>query len=186
MPKSVSDAQILDATLETILAYGYDGATTRLIAAAADVNEVTLFRKFGTKTTMVLLAVQHELDAFREAHITYTGDLQADLERIVQFYHTLFATRAKFIPLIVSEVPRRPDLRAGMHQLEPVVHSLMTIIMQYQATAQLRQEPPLHTLLALLAPVLTSSIVGSLTSELDLPFEPAAHVRAFLDGRRGA
>lgn len=183
MPKVVSDERILEATLDTILTYGYDGATTRLIAAAANVNEVTLFRKFGSKTNMVLLAVNQELSAFRESHIAYTGNLQADLERIVQFYATLFAKRAKFIPLIISELPRRADLRAGMQQLDVVVHSLTTIIAQYQASGQLRREPPLQTLIALLSPVLTISVVHTLNDQLELPIDSSAHVHAFLQGR---
>ena len=41
---------LLDAALLVIGERGVKGATTRLIAERAGVNEVTLFRKFGTKT----------------------------------------------------------------------------------------------------------------------------------------
>ena len=47
----ISDKQILDAALDVMAERGYTGATTRQMAAAAGINEVTLFRRFGSKKT---------------------------------------------------------------------------------------------------------------------------------------
>ena len=44
---------ILAAALEAYSKYGFRGATTRRIAEIAGVNEVTLFRHFGSKDTLV-------------------------------------------------------------------------------------------------------------------------------------
>jgi len=38
-----TEQKILDAAIRMFASEGYDGATTRKIAEAADVNEVTLF-----------------------------------------------------------------------------------------------------------------------------------------------
>jgi AcrR family transcriptional regulator len=51
--------KILDAALHVFAETGYRGATTRRIAQIADVNEVTLFRHFGSKEELIRAAVQH-------------------------------------------------------------------------------------------------------------------------------
>ena len=45
--------RILDAATRVYAQYGFRGATTRLIATEADVNEVTLFRTFGSKAQLL-------------------------------------------------------------------------------------------------------------------------------------
>lgn len=50
---------ILDAALDVFADGGSRAATTRRIAAAAGVNEVTLFRHFGTKEALLDEALQH-------------------------------------------------------------------------------------------------------------------------------
>lgn len=50
-------ARLLDAAVRVYAQYGYQGATTRLIAAEADVNEVTLFRHFGSKHSLLNEAI---------------------------------------------------------------------------------------------------------------------------------
>ena len=45
--------RILAAAARVYAQYGFRGATTRLIATEADVNEVTLFRTFGSKAQLL-------------------------------------------------------------------------------------------------------------------------------------
>jgi AcrR family transcriptional regulator len=51
--------QLLDAAARVYAEAGYRGATTRRIAAAAGVNEITLFRQFGSKDALVREAIAH-------------------------------------------------------------------------------------------------------------------------------
>ena len=52
--------RILDAAKRVYAQHGFRGATTRLIAIEADVNEVTLFRTFGSKAALFeALMVSH-------------------------------------------------------------------------------------------------------------------------------
>ena len=44
--------RILEAAKRVYAQHGFRGATTRLIAIEADVNEVTLFRTFGSKAAL--------------------------------------------------------------------------------------------------------------------------------------
>jgi AcrR family transcriptional regulator len=49
--------QLLDAAARVYAEAGYRGATTRRIAQAAGVNEITLFRHFGSKETLLHEAI---------------------------------------------------------------------------------------------------------------------------------
>lgn len=50
--------QLLQAALQVYATAGYRGTTTRRIAEEAGVNEVTLFRHFGNKDTLIKAALQ--------------------------------------------------------------------------------------------------------------------------------
>ena len=51
--------QLLDAAVRVYSDAGFRGATTRRIAEEAGVNEVTLFRLFGSKAALIEAAVLH-------------------------------------------------------------------------------------------------------------------------------
>lgn len=50
---------LLDVTARLYAEHGWLGTTTRRIAEAAGVNEVTLFRQFGSKESLLVEAIQH-------------------------------------------------------------------------------------------------------------------------------
>lgn len=51
--------QILTAAIDVYAQHGFRGATTRRIADAAGVNEVTVFRHFGSKDALLAEAIRH-------------------------------------------------------------------------------------------------------------------------------
>ena len=51
--------KLLDATAQVFAKLGYLGCTTRRVAQEAGVNEVTLFRHFGSKDTLIREALAH-------------------------------------------------------------------------------------------------------------------------------
>ena len=54
------DDRILDAAMRVFVEVGLRGATTRRIAEEARVNEVTLFRRFGSKEQMLIAALRRQ------------------------------------------------------------------------------------------------------------------------------
>jgi AcrR family transcriptional regulator len=68
---------ILEAAARVYAELGFRGATTRRIAEAAGVNEVTLFRQFGSKEQLLKAAIQ----AHAQIHNAALPDEPADPER---------------------------------------------------------------------------------------------------------
>src|SRR3954462_4178912 len=54
--------ELLDAAARVYAEAGYRGATTRRIALAAGVNEITLFRHFGSKDALLREALARSQD----------------------------------------------------------------------------------------------------------------------------
>lgn len=63
--------RILKATAEVYTEAGFKGTTTRRIAEVAEVNEITLFRQFGTKDALVKAAL---LERYKQQHPVVLGE----------------------------------------------------------------------------------------------------------------
>lgn len=61
MAREATRKRIIDAFLAVVGENGLERATTRVVAAEAGVNEVTLFRHFGDKSTLTREAIRHVL-----------------------------------------------------------------------------------------------------------------------------
>lgn len=184
MARTVSDNQILDAALDVIAQQGYAGATTRQIAAAAGINEVTLFRRFGNKQKLLSAVVEQEAANFVAAGIEYTGDVEADLLRVVCFYQHLAQHRGRVIAMLLTEIPRQPELLEIMHTPLTIISKICAMIDQYQQNGTLVQEPALQACIALIGPLLLRGVAGVIQPQvLDMPNDPGEHIRRYLHGR---
>ena len=79
MPKVIDETKIFSAALDILVSHGYEGATTQKIADIAGVNEVTLFRKYGSKAGLFEKVIEHQLTGTPLSKLVYTGELEADL-----------------------------------------------------------------------------------------------------------
>ena len=181
---AISDEQILQAVADVIAERGYTGATTKQIAARAGVNEVTLFRRFGNKKNLMRSMVQHEAIRLRGMELRYSGDLEADLTNIVDVYQQLMARRGNVLLMLLSELPRQPELLEVTEMPQAQARHLGTILERYQEEGKLVEEPPLVALSSLIGPIFMSAMLGSIESALlQNLVEPAQLVKQFLQGR---
>jgi AcrR family transcriptional regulator len=102
--------QLVEAALQVYAEGGYHGATTRRIAAAAGVNEITLFRHFGSKDVLLREAL-----ALCQAEGTVPlPEIPHDpLQELTDWSrsHLLHLhQRAALIRTCLSEFAERPDL----------------------------------------------------------------------------
>lgn len=107
--------QLLDAAARVFAEHGFRGATTRLIAEAADVNEVTLFRLFGSKDALLGEAIRTRVYE-REMVLLpdEPGDAQAELTAWATAEHAHLSTHRSSIRQGMSELSERPELTRCM------------------------------------------------------------------------
>jgi AcrR family transcriptional regulator len=185
MPRTIADSEILDAALAVIVQRGYAGATTRQIAEAAGINEVTLFRRFGSKKNVLTAVIEQEAAAFNAAGIEYTGDLEADLQRIVGFYRNLMGSRGDVLAMLISEAPRHPELLELMQTPFTIIENITGILARYQKEGALVEEPPFQALIALVGPLFLGGVMASLQPDrFETGMDPADLVKHYLRGRK--
>jgi len=187
MRRVIPDEQILDAALRVIAEHGYRGASTQQIAHAAGINGVTLFRRYGSKKAILLAAAAREAERLGAGAIQHTGDLAADLTRIVDVFAHQAHTRGRVIAALLSELPRQPELADVVQYPVRVAHGVAGILARYQASGELRPGPPLQLLMALLGPIMMRAIAGNVLGGDALPpLDSSAHVAGFLAGHRSS
>ena len=103
--------RLLDAAARVYAEAGYRGATTRRIAQEAGVNEITLFRHFGSKTTLILEAVrQANLRTDCPVVPTSPGEPVTELRRWVRDQLAHLTRLRSIIRTSLGEVEERPEI----------------------------------------------------------------------------
>jgi len=179
----VTDTTMFDAALKVLAERGYAGATTRRIADAAGVNEVTLFRRFGDKRQLILAAIHSDIGRFASNGLTATGDLEADLIRVVEYYSEIYQHRDGLVGTLLVEGARDADVAALIQEPLRAMSRLGEIFAGYQRNGQMIEEPTEFAVQALLAPLLLVTLLRRVTaSEVALP-DAKTVVQRFLKGR---
>lgn len=183
MAKSVSDQQILDAALQTIIEHGYSGATTRQIAEAAGVNEVTLFRRFGNKKNMLLASIEKRVEEFEAEGLRFTGNVEADLTRIAALHDCYSDDKGKLFPVLMAELPRQPELAEVLQKPLTIILQITDIIEQHQEAGNLIPKDPTHLIIGLLSPLILTKLMAEVHGpEIIKPIDIESHVQTFLQG----
>lgn len=124
--------RILSAALELFSSRGYAATSTRALAAAAGVNEVTLFRSFGSKKniyveTFLHYAVSTE-KAFAAAKVE--GRPERDLPAIARAVAELIRNNSKLVCMSDKEMGSFPEIDAILRG-QP--GGLVTLVSEYLA-----------------------------------------------------
>ncbi len=186
MPKIIANEEIFQAVLQVVSECGYARATTKQMAEAANVSEVTLFRKFDSKRQLIKQAVtsiitQTDFDTATQ----YSGDVSVDLLRVVQAYQDSAVKHGQFIFIMLSELPRYPELRDLLSSPFNIFASISKLIVRYQSEGVIRPEHPMHAIAALLGPLIYVSMTQKALAETSIPpLDLENHVANFLEGRR--
>ena len=159
------------------------------VRARADLNmEVTLFRRFGSKANLLRTAILNDVTQFGgEAGIPHTGDVEADLNHVVNAYAGILKRRGRMIPLLLAELPRHPELADVVEVPHLLLDRIAELVARYQGEGVLIAEPPMRAVASLLAPLLVPALLGRLApAQTREPLDVGAHVAAFLHGHRAA
>lgn len=186
MPKIVKDEEIYRAVVQVISERGYTGATTKQMAEAANVSEVTLFRKYGSKLQLAQQAIAFLVNqADFESATQYTGDVAADLLRVVRAYQESAVQNGLFIFMILSEMQRHVEMAALIDAPLDIFRRVGDLLKRYQVEGQLRSENPMNTVTALLGPLIYIDMLQkAVMDDVIPPVNLESHVTYFLEGRR--
>jgi len=186
MPKIIHDEDIFKAVKRVIIERGYAGATTKEMADAAHVSEMTLFRKYKSKAQLVRLAIISIADQMSfDAEALYSGDVYADLLNISERYRNSVVYYIKFLTVLAPEVQRSPELAGSLDKPREIMHEISLLLARYQAKGKLRTENPFHTVAALLGPLIYTAMLKGSLFDSDLPvIDLPQYVENFLKGRQ--
>src|SRR5690242_12225089 len=121
--------RILQAAARVYAQHGFRGATTRLIAIEAGVNEVTLFRTFGSKSALLeaVLEQYSKDDTAERTLLEEPVDPVAELTRFVKVNLERVRGMRPLLMHTMSEVDERPEAAEfacrGRHDVHDTITS---------------------------------------------------------------
>lgn len=106
------DADILDAALDVLAEEGFDGMTIDMVAARAKAGKATLYRRWPSKTELVIDAVACMKNSdINLDDLPDTGTLRGDLVAMIKPHSILDAAKKlRVMAGLVSLLARNPEL----------------------------------------------------------------------------
>ncbi|ATI80671.1 TetR/AcrR family transcriptional regulator [Sphingobium yanoikuyae] len=113
-------ALILESARVLFAERGFSGATTRHIAARAEVAEPLIFNNFGSKSTLFVEAVIEPFNARFSEFLAHSGELPPDREqRSAHFVHALYPFLRDNADLLLALVKSNGEMEAAtLHGLD--------------------------------------------------------------------
>lgn len=187
--------RILDAALAEFGANGFNGATTRAIAKRAGVNEVTIFRLFGSKFQL-FQAVLDERWLLAGLMERLSFDAQAGLDealyRNMRYVLGMLRQNKHMFLMLLGDAPRMPELRGMMRDLvvRRAPDLVVPIFRGLMEQGELREVDPEAAVRGMMGMVQSYFIMEDLlgTGEVDEERDERmlrGFVSVFLDGVRG-
>jgi AcrR family transcriptional regulator len=181
----ISRERILEAAARVYSKHGFRGATTRLIAAEAGVNEVTLFRTFGSKGALL----EAVLDANDQGgHVDPLPDEPVEPEaELTAWVNAHFESVRALRPMLIhaiSELDERPEVADFACRGRVEVHARLE---QYVARLQAKgfidhAADPFAAVTMLISSVMGDAMGRPMSPDSFPPVDEAArrYVRCFL------
>ena len=126
----VSRERILDAAARVYAKHGFKGATTRLIAIEADVNEVTLFRTFGSKSALLeAVLLQHVSTHAPPSLPDDPADPPSELRKFIEANLSKIREMRPLLIHTMGESEDRPEAHEfacrGRHQVHDIISAYL-------------------------------------------------------------
>ena len=181
----VSRERILEAARRVYAKHGFRGATTRLIAIEAGVNEVTLFRTFGSKSALLEAVLEQYSKDEHEAPLPAEPiDPAAELTRFVKSKLEAVRGMRPLLMHTMSEVDERPEAAEFACRGRHDVHDTITSYIR-RLQARGLAAPDLDVDVAaviMVATVMSDAMARHFVPDVYPPLDEAAdrYVRSFL------
>lgn len=160
-----SRQKLIDAAIAVFGECGFRGATTRRIAETAGLNEVTLFRLFGSKGALLEEAVRESqnLTAARaDAHLPdEPGDVEAELTAWAREQWRTMREQRAVIRKMMSEIEEHPHITACLNDGWERIHAAVTRYLErLRERGEIAHDVPISTAVTMLNGVLFADAMG--------------------------
>ena len=181
----INRQKLLDAAGRVFAEVGFRGATTRRIAEEAGVNEVTLFRQFGSKAHLLGCAVECMARMNRFALPEKPHHAERELTRWVQAHLNVMIERRTMIRKSMAELVEHPEMAPIISQAKtPHFQELLDYVNKLQPALTVAQRDANRTACAMLLGAIFSDAMGRdiVAIVYPEPFSKAAgrYVKLFL------
>jgi AcrR family transcriptional regulator len=158
----VSRERILEAAARVYARHGFKGATTRAIAIEADVNEVTLFRTFGSKSALLEAVLMRQVDDQPECGLP--DDPQHPHEELKEFIQGSLDCIADMRPILIhtmGEIEERAEAREFACRGRQQSHDMITTYLrQLQKKGMADQNVDVNAAAVMLIGTVISDVMG--------------------------
>ena len=177
--------RLLAAATRVFARDGLDGATTRAIAQEAGVNEVTLFRVFGSKKKLLAEVVAASFNEHSNATIDVpmTDNLRDDLTTFAKIYETKIIENIALIRTMIGDLQRHRE-----HEAQGLKGIFQTLRAQMIARVKLAREKGVvrravdpAIVVDQLAAMIFTCVLKSTRSHIILEYTAADYVAASID-----
>lgn len=125
---SPRERQILQVCADLLTEIGYERLTIDAVAARARASKATIYRRWPGKPALVAAAVRF-ITASDQFHAEYTGDLRADLARLLRDTRDQFSDKGSLLAGMVSAMQHDPELallmRLDIKRCQSMIASLL-------------------------------------------------------------
>jgi AcrR family transcriptional regulator len=189
-PTSPADTRqrLLDAAARVFAQHGLAGSTTRAIAEAAGVNEVTLFRHFGTKDRLLEAVVgqtfQDDSAAGETASVKATDNLRADLLAHGRQYEKLLKQNLPLVRTLIGEIQHRhpeQERQVFVGIFGPVKAAILERIAAAQQTGALRRDVPAAVLADLFVGMMFTGVLRRAAGHVKHEYSANSYLEAAVD-----
>ncbi|MDB4917919.1 MAG: acnR [Gemmatimonadetes bacterium] len=181
----ISRERILEAAARVYAKHGFRGATTRLIAIEAGVNEVTLFRTFGSKGALLEAVLGSNRADVVQPHLP--DEPQDPAAELLEFVNANLEHVRELRPLLIhtmGEIDERPEAAEFACRGRRMVHdAIVSYLRKLQQRGMADQDADVEVAAVVLTgTVMSDAMARSIVPDVYPPREHAAerYVSCFL------
>ena len=111
------------------------------------------------RRSLIVAAIHADISQLAAGGLSPTGDLEADLIRVVEYYSGIYEHREGLIGTLILEGARDADMAALISEPLAAMSRIGELIAGYQRAGQMLEEPVQYAVQALVAPLLMTAIM---------------------------